>query len=135
MTERNLKLDTSHSWSRTETVTHPSTNIAHCCLTSVSRQIVITLCHNFQNSDARRTYEWEKGKKACVLLAIGEQVREIQNVDGVVNVIKIQRQKDICMGKCRKDMCPFSYWSVVNVIKIWRKKDICMGKSQKDVSF
>ena len=42
MTERNSNLDTSHNWSRTETVTHPSTNIAHCRLTSVSRQIVDT---------------------------------------------------------------------------------------------
>ena len=44
---------------------------------------------------------------------------------GVVNVIKVQRQKD---------MCPFSYWSVVSVIKVRRQKDICMGKSQKDIS-
>ena len=49
---------------------------------------------------------------------------------GVVTVIKVRRQKDICMGKSQKDMCPFSYWSVVNVIKVWRQKDICMGKSQ-----
>ena len=37
------------------------------------------------------------------------------------------------MGKSRKDMCTFSYWSVVNVIKVRRQKDICMGKSQKDM--
>ena len=37
------------------------------------------------------------------------------------------------MGKGRKDMCPFSYWSVVNVIKVRRQKDICMGKSQIDM--
>ena len=36
------------------------------------------------------------------------------------------------MGKRQNDMCPFSYWSVVNVIKILRQKDICMGKRQKD---
>ena len=29
---------------------------------------------------------------------------------GVVNVIKVRRQKDICMGKSQKDVCPFSYW-------------------------
>ena len=29
---------------------------------------------------------------------------------GVVNVMKVWRQKDICMGKSQKDMCPFSYW-------------------------
>ena len=29
---------------------------------------------------------------------------------GVVNVIKVRRQKDICVGKSQKDMCPFSYW-------------------------
>ena len=47
---------------------------------------------------------------------------------GVVNVIKVRRQKDICMNQSQNDMCPFSYWSVVNVIKVWRQKDICMGK-------
>ena len=46
----------------------------------------------------------------------------------VVNVIKVQRQKDICIGKSRKDMCPFGYWSVVNVIKVRSQKEICMGK-------
>ena len=41
-----------------------------------------------------------KGKRTCVLLDIGEQDREIQNVQpGVVNVIKVQRQKDLCIGK------------------------------------
>ena len=29
---------------------------------------------------------------------------------GVVNVIKVQREKDICMGKNQKDICPFGYW-------------------------
>ena len=48
---------------------------------------------------------------------------------GVVNVIKVQRQKDICMDKSQKDMCPFSYWSVVKAIKVRRQKDICMWKS------
>ena len=52
---------------------------------------------------------------------------------GVVNVIKVRRQKDICMGKRRKDMCPFSYWSVFNVIKVWKLRTLCMGKSQKDM--
>ena len=52
---------------------------------------------------------------------------------GVVNFIKVWRQKDICMGKIRKDMCPFCYWSVVNVIKVRRQKDIRMSKSQKDM--
>ena len=47
---------------------------------------------------------------------------------GVVNVIKIQRQKDIRMGKSRKDMCPFSYSSAV---KVWKQKDICMGKAKR----
>ena len=40
--------------------------------------VVITLCHNFRKSDVR-TYVWEKGKRTCVLLTIGEQEREIQN--------------------------------------------------------
>ena len=53
---------------------------------------------------------------------------------GVVNVVKVQRQKDICVGKSRKDMCPFSYWSVVSVLKVRRQKDICIGKSQTDMS-
>ena len=35
-----------NSWSRTQTVTHPSTNVAHCRLTSVNRQILTTLRHN-----------------------------------------------------------------------------------------
>ena len=52
---------------------------------------------------------------------------------GVVIVIKVRRQKDICMEKNRKDMCPFSYWNVVSVIKVRRQKDICMGKSQSDL--
>ena len=48
----------------------------------------------------------------CVLLGIGEQEKEIQNAQpGVVNVIKVWRQKDICTGKRQTDMCPFSYWS------------------------
>ena len=37
------------------------------------------------------------------------------------------------MGKSQKDMCPFSYRSVVNLIKVQRQKDICMGKRQKDM--
>ena len=37
------------------------------------------------------------------------------------------------MGKSLMDMCPFSYWSVANVIKVRRQKDICMGKNQKDM--
>ena len=102
MPQRNSNLDTSHSWSRTDTVTHLSTNIAHCRLTSVSREIVITLCHNLWKSDGRRTYVWEKAERTCVLLAIGGQDRQIQN----------QCKKDICMGKSPKDMCPFSYWRV-----------------------
>ena len=31
---------------------------------------------------------------------------------GVVNVIKVWRQKDICMGENQKDICSFSYWRV-----------------------
>ena len=59
---------------------------------------------------------------------------EIQSAQpGVVNVIKVWRQKDICMGKSRKDICPFKYCSVVNVIKFRRQKDICMGKRQRDM--
>ena len=74
------------------------------------------------------------GKRACVLLGIGGQEREIQNAQpGVVNVIKVRRQKDICMGKIRTDICPFNYSSVFNVIKVWRQKDICMGQSQTDM--
>ena len=48
----------------------------------------------------------------CVLLGIGEQERKIQTGQpGVVNVIKVRRQKDICMGKSQMDICPFSYES------------------------
>ena len=49
---------------------------------------------------------------------------------GVVNFIKVRRQKHICIGESQKDMCPFSYWrareansestDVVNFIKVWR---------------
>ena len=51
---------------------------------------------------------------------------------GVVNVIKVRKQKDICMGKSQKDMCPFSYWrarernsestGVVNFMKVRRQQ-------------
>ena len=37
------------------------------------------------------------------------------------------------MGISRKDMCPFSFWSVVNVIKAQRQKDTCMGKCEMDM--
>ena len=41
-----------------------------------------------------------KRPNTCVLLGIGEQEREIQNAQpGVVDVIKVRKQKDICMGK------------------------------------
>ena len=43
---KEIPTDTSHGWSRTQVVTHPSTNTAQCRLTSVKRQILITLCHN-----------------------------------------------------------------------------------------
>ena len=62
------------------------------------------------------------------------RAREVNSeCTGVVNVIIVQRQKDICMGKSRKDMCPFSYCSVLIVIKVWRQKDICLEKKQKDM--
>ena len=59
---------------------------------------------------------------------------------GVVNFIKVRRQKDICMGKSQKNICPFSYWrarvansestGVVNFIKVQRqKKVICRRAS------
>ena len=67
----------------------------------------------------------EKSKRTCVLLGIGGQERKIQNAQpGVVNVIKVWRQKDKCIGKSRKVMCHFSYWSVVNAMKVWRQKDM-----------
>ena len=50
-------------------------------------------------SGDKRTYVWAKAERTCVLLAIGV----------FVNVIKVQRQKDIYMDKSQKDMCPFSY--------------------------
>ena len=39
----------------------------------------------------KRTYVWAKAKWTCVLLAIGEQEREVQNAQ--VNFIKVRRQK------------------------------------------
>ena len=92
MTERNSNLDTSHSWSRTETVTHP-TNIAYCRLTSVRRQIV---CATIPESPMQEGLVY---RKKCPF-----------NYWSVVSVIKIWRQKDICMGERPKDMCPFRYW-------------------------
>ena len=77
----------------------------------------------------------EKAKETCVLLAIGEQERQIQN----------RCKQDICMGKSQKDMCPFSYWraretnsqciGVVNFIEVRRqKKDklICRSASSNE---
>ena len=40
----------------TEAVTHPSTNIAHCCLTSVKRQALITLCHKIYNTVLNKNF-------------------------------------------------------------------------------
>ena len=37
----------------------------------------------------KRTYVWAKAERTCVLLAIGV----------LSHVIKLQRQKDLCMGK------------------------------------
>ena len=42
-------------------------------------------------SGDKRTYVWAKAERTCVLLAIGEQEREIQNTE--VNFIKVWRQK------------------------------------------
>ena len=41
------------------------------------------------------------------------------------------RGKDICMGKMKKDMCPFSYWSVVNVIKVLRERTYVWAKAKR----
>ena len=38
--------DTSHTWPKSQEVTHPSTNIADCCLSSVIRWVLMTVCHN-----------------------------------------------------------------------------------------
>ena len=48
-----------------------------------------------------------KAKGHVSFLAIGEQERGNSECTGVVNAIKVRRQKDICMGKSQKDMCPF----------------------------
>ena len=40
----------------------------------------------------KMTYVWAKAKRTCVLLATGEQEREIQNAQ--VKFIKVQRQKN-----------------------------------------
>ena len=42
-------------------------------------------------SGDKRTYVWAKAKRTCVLLAIGEQEREIQNAQ--VNFINVRRPK------------------------------------------
>ena len=46
VTKINSESDTSHTWSKTQMVTHPSTNLAYCCLISVIRRVFITLCQN-----------------------------------------------------------------------------------------
>ena len=42
-------------------------------------------------SGDKGTYVWTKAKRTCVLLAIGEQEREIQNAQ--VNLNKVHRKK------------------------------------------
>ena len=42
-------------------------------------------------SGDKRTYVWAKVKRTCVLLAIREQERDIQNAQ--VNFIQVRRQK------------------------------------------
>ena len=59
VTQRNSNPDTSHSWCRTQALTHPSTNIAHCNLTSVSRQILIILRHNSWKSGNKKKWSVE----------------------------------------------------------------------------
>ena len=49
---------------------------------------------------------------------------------GVVNVIKVRRQKNICMGKSRKDMCPFSYWNVAMSSKSRDKRTYVWAKAK-----
>ena len=39
----------------------------------------------------KRTYVWAKAERTCVLLAIGNQEREIQNAQ--VNFIKVRNKK------------------------------------------
>ena len=53
-TQTNSNSDTSQNWSRIQTVTHPSIIVAHSCLTSVSRQILITLRHNSRKSGDKK---------------------------------------------------------------------------------
>ena len=50
-------------------------------------------------SGEKRTYVWATAERTCVLLAIGEQEREIQNAQ--VNFIKVRRQKKKKKVICR----------------------------------
>ena len=59
----------------------------------------------------KTTYVWVKAGRMCVLLAIGS-----------VNIIKVQTEKNIRMGKNQKDMCPFSYWRIREVNSEYRGK-------------
>ena len=60
--ERNSNSDTSHSWSRTlqTVVTRPSTNVAHCCLTSVMRCTLVTLIHESLVTKKIQQKKWKR---------------------------------------------------------------------------
>ena len=75
-----------------------------------------------------RTYVWEKGKRTCVLLGIGEG-----NSECTARCCQCHQSLETKGHMYGQKPCPSSYWSVVNVIKVWRQKDICMGKSQTDM--
>ena len=44
----------------TKAVIHPSTKVAHCCLTSVNRQLLITLYHNSWKSGDKKKQQKKK---------------------------------------------------------------------------
>ena len=47
----------SHSWCTTQTVSHPSSNVTHCCLISVVRHTPIALPHSSWSLVTKNTHE------------------------------------------------------------------------------
>ena len=56
--------------------------------------------------------------------------REIQNAQVLSMSLKSGDKRTYVWAKAER-ICPFSYWSVVKVIKVQRQKDICMGEAKR----
>ena len=86
------------------------------------------ICHSLPVSLFPLCMTW-----LCPLLLNFSEQRNSHH--SVPQFMKVRCKKDICMGKSKKDMCPFSYWrareansestGVVNFIKVRRQKKKC----------